>query len=152
MTRPEVPTHGGRRSLRRRRFCLSGAIVGAFALLAVLFSGLYAWLSLPSYHGTLALDGLEAPVEVIRDAHAIPHIYANSRRDSAFAMGYAHAQDRLWQMELQRRIGAGRLAELVGEAGLETDFLMRTLGVYRIAERNFGKLSAAARQICSSLM
>ena len=147
MTRPEVLAHGGRRGPRHLRLRLSGAIVGALALLAALFTGLYAWLSLPSYHGSLALDGLEAPVEVIRDAHAIPHIYAKSHRDSAFAMGYAHAQDRLWQMELQRRIGAGRLAELVGEAGLETDFLMRTLGVYRIAERNFGKLSAAARQI-----
>ena len=144
MTRTEKPVPGARRG---RGLRLSGAVTAAFVLLSALLVGLYAWLSSPSYQGALVLNGLESPVEIIRDAHAIPHIYAQSRRDGAFAMGFAHAQDRLWQMELQRRIGAGRLAELVGEAGLETDLLMRTLGVYRIAGQNFANLSPAARQI-----
>lgn len=126
---------------------LLGAMAGACALLAVSLAGLYAWLSVPSYSGTRTLGGLEAPVEIIRDAHAIPHIYAGTPWDGAFAMGYVHAQDRLWQMEMQRRVGAGRLAELAGEAGLETDRLMRTLGLYRIAGRNFERLSPSVRRI-----
>ena len=81
------------------------------------------------------------PVEIVRDAHAIPHIYAQSPRDGAFAMGYVHAQDRLWQLEMQRRIGQARLAEVVGEPAIGTDKFLRTLGIYRVAERNFERLS-----------
>ena len=118
-------------------------LLGA-VLLAV---GSCSWLSLPSYDGSETVPGLEAPVEIVRDAHAIPHIYAGSARDGAFAMGYVHAQDRLWQLEMQRRIGAARLSELVGEPGLETDRFLRTLGLYRIAERNFEGLTPEVQAI-----
>ena len=112
-----------------------------FALLSVLLAvGSCSWLSLPSYDGSETVAGLDAPVEIVRDANAIPHIYARSARDGAFAMGYVHAQDRLWQLEMQRRIGSARLAEVVGEPGLETDRFLRTLGLYRVAERNFEAL------------
>ena len=87
------------------------------------------------------------PVEIVRDAHAIPHIYAQSPRDGAFAMGYVHAQDRLWQLEMQRRIGQARLAEVVGEPAIGTDKFLRTLGIYRVAERNFERLSPEAQAI-----
>ncbi|MCY4406333.1 MAG: penicillin acylase family protein [Rhodospirillaceae bacterium] len=118
------------------------------ALLAVLLSaGSCSWLSLPSYDGGEAVSGLDAPVEVVRDAHAIPHIYARSARDGAFAMGYVHAQDRLWQLEMQRRIGQARLAAVVGEPGIETDRFLRTLGLYRVAERNFEMLSRDTQAI-----
>ena len=121
---------------------------GAVALLAVsLAAGSCSWFSLPSYDGDEALPGLDAPVEVVRDAQAIPHIYAQSARDGAFAMGYVHAQDRLWQLELQRRIGQARLAAVVGEPGVETDRFLRTLGLYRVAERNFERLAPEAQAI-----
>ena len=119
-----------------------------FALLSVLLAvGSCSWLSLPSYDGAETVTGLDAPVEIVRDANAIPHIYARSPRDSAFAMGYVHAQDRLWQLEMQRRIGSARLAEVVGEPGLETDRFLRTLGLYRVAERNFEALSPEVQAI-----
>ena len=86
-------------------------------------------------------------MEIVRDAHAIPHIYARSARDGAFAMGFVHAQDRLWQMEMQRRIGAARLSEILGDRTLKTDLFLRTLGVYRVAERNFSMLSPEAQAI-----
>ena len=135
---------GRRRGFRLRWF---GAGFGLLLLAILVTAGACVWLSVPSYDGTETVAGLDAPVEIVRDAHAIPHIYAASPRDGAFAMGFAHAQDRLWQMELQRRIGAARLSELFGERGLETDRFLRTLGVYRVAERNFAMLSPEIRAI-----
>ena len=133
---------------RDRRLARCRAGFGALALLAVLVAaGSCGWVALPSYDGSETVAGLDAPVEIVRDAHAIPHIYAQSPRDGAFAMGYVHAQDRLWQLEMQRRIGQARLAEVVGEPGLKTDKFLRTLGVYRVAERNFEILSPQVQAI-----
>jgi len=70
--------------------------------------------SLPQTDGTVALPGLEKPVRVIRDAHGVPAITAASRHDLYMALGFVHAKDRLFQMDLQRRLGAGRLSEAVG--------------------------------------
>ncbi len=142
---------GGRRGRRRgfRLWWLGAGLGGLLLLLILVIAGGYFWLrgSLPAYDGAVSVAGLEAPVEIVRDAHAIPHIYAASPRDGAFAMGFAHAQDRLWQMEMQRRTGAARLSEIFGARGLTVDRFLRTLGVYRIAERNFAALSPAAQAI-----
>ena len=122
--------------------------IGALALpLVSLATGSCSWFSLPSYEGAETLPGLGAPVEIVRDAHAIPHIYARSPEDGAFAMGYVHAQDRLWQLEMQRRTGQARLSEVVGEAAVETDRFLRTLGLYRVAERNFERLAPDVRAV-----
>ena len=130
---------------RLRPYC---AAAGALALLGVLLAaGSCSWFALPSYDDDEEVPGLDAPVEVVRDAHAIPHIYARSPRDGAFAMGYVHAQDRLWQLELQRRIGQARLAAVVGEPAIETDRFLRTLGLYRVAERNFEMLAPEVQAI-----
>ena len=132
--------------LRRHRAGVCS--LALLALLAVLMAaGSCAWFALPSYDGSETVAGLDAPVEIVRDAHAIPHIYAGSPRDGAFAMGFVHAQDRLWQMEMQRRIGQARLAEVVGEPAIEADMFLRTLGVYRVAERNFKHLSPQVQAI-----
>ena len=135
-----------RRSLGRLRpYC---AAFGAAALLAILLAvGSCSWFALPSYDGAEQVAGLDAPVEIVRDAHAIPHIYAQTPRDGAFAMGYVHAQDRLWQLEMQRRIGQARFAAVVGEPAIEPDKFLRTLGIYRVAERNFERLSPEAQAI-----
>jgi len=116
-------------------------------LLAVVVSAAYAYLrqSLPVLEGETRLAGLAAPVEILRDAWGIPHIYAQNSADAHFALGYVHAQDRLWQMEMNRRIAAGRLAEVVGASGLETDRFLRTLGVRRAAEATLPALEAEAR-------
>ena len=84
-------------------------------------------VSQPQVSGDTAVAGIRNPVEIVRDIHGIPHIYAQSEPDLFFAMGYAMAQDRLWQMEFYRRIGTGRLAEIFGKEALEADRHFRTL-------------------------
>lgn len=83
--------------------------------------------------GELNLGGLKEPVKIIRDVHGVPHIYAQNMDDLAFAQGVAQAQDRLFQMELNRRLATGRLAELVGKDAVETDIAVRTFGFHRVA-------------------
>ncbi len=139
---PTQPTTHGRS--RYRKWSL---IAGGVALILLIAAGLLYRVLLPTYHGTETVKGIQASIEIVRDVHAIPHIYAQSPTDAAFAMGYAHAQDRLWQMETQRRVGAGRLAEIVGERAIETDRFIRTLNLYRVAQRNFRQLSPNIRQI-----
>jgi len=111
-------------------------ILLAVVLLVLLAgAGAWAWLerSLPKLDGTVAAHGLSAPARIVRDDEGVPHIFARSERDGWFAMGYAHAQDRLWQMEFQRRVAEGRLAEFLGERAYPVDLLMRTLGIERMA-------------------
>src|SRR5829696_8407280 len=121
-----------------------------FTLLAVLagLAGLYFLLrqSLPRTEGEIALAGLSRPVEILRDAYGIPHIYAATLDDAHFALGYVHAQDRLWQMEMNRRVAAGRLAEILGAGALESDRFLRTLGVRRAAEASLKHVDADTRQ------
>jgi penicillin amidase len=104
----------------------------------------YLWLrtSLPQTAGTITLAGPSAEIRITRDADGVPHIAAANDRDAAFALGFLHAGDRLFQMDMMRRLGAGRLSEMLGEATFGTDRTMRTLGLYRAAERQFSELSA----------
>lgn len=119
-------------------------VMGFIALAVVLLLG-WLWLSayraLPAHDGFIVAKGVAAPVTVVRDGRGIPMITAASEADAYFALGYVHAQDRLFQMELMRRRGQGRLAELIGAAGLAPDRMMRTLGVYRRAEEDLRGLS-----------
>jgi len=112
-------------------------------------AGAYVYLrqSLPATEGEIQVAGLGAAVEVLRDRHGIPHIYASSLEDAHFALGFVHAQDRLWQMEMSRRIGSGRLAEVLGRNALDADRLMRTLGLRRVAEANLRHYDADARRL-----
>lgn len=87
---------------------------------------------LPQVSGRLALTGLSAPVDVLRDRWGVPHIYAQNDRDLYMAQGFVHAQDRLWQMELLRRTSSGRLSEIFGELSLDTDRATRTFGFARL--------------------
>ena len=113
--------------------------------------GLAAWVwaqrVLPQTDGTLALAGARAEIRIERDEHGIPAIRAASVRDAMFGLGVVHAQDRLWQMETHRRIGAGRLAEAFGEAALDTDRFLRTLGVRRVAAAQWAQVSPASREV-----
>ena len=121
-------------------------------LAAVPLAGAYFYLrqSLPQTQGEIRLAGVTAPVEVMRDRYGIPHIFAASLEDASFALGYVHAQDRLWQMEMSRRIASGRVAEIVGVGGLETDRFLRTLGVRRAAEANLRLLDGETRKLLES--
>lgn len=95
---------------------------------------------LPQLDGRLYLRGLKGHATIRRDEWGIPHITATHRPDLFFAQGFVHAQDRLWQMEINRRAATGRLAELLGESGLETDRLTRTLGFNRLAQTSWAKM------------
>jgi penicillin G amidase len=107
-----------------------------FMLLAVLAGGAL-WLllrsSLPQTTGTLSIAGLAAPVAVVRDDMGVPTLRAQNTHDLYMALGFVHAQDRLFQMDLQRRMGQGRLAEIFGREAVGNDRAMRTLGLYRHA-------------------
>jgi penicillin amidase len=117
-----------------RRFVLK-ALAVLLVLLVVASTGGYHYLrrSLPQTDGTVSVRGLSAAVDIVRDADAIPHIFAANKRDALFGLGYVHAQDRLWQMELQRRIGFGRLSEVLGPGALPQDRFLRTVGFGRAA-------------------
>lgn len=95
----------------------------------------------------MPLPGLHAPVEVYRDELGVPHVFASTSGDLFRAQGYVHAQDRFWQMDVWRHIGAGRTAELLGPAGLETDRFLRTLGWERIAREELALIDDETRDI-----
>jgi penicillin amidase len=122
-------------------------LAGLFILVVVVIAGGLLWLrtSLPDADGRIALSGLSAAVEIKRDAHGIPTITAASERDAAFALGFVHAQDRLFQMDVSRRYGAGRLSEWLGPTTVSVDRFMRTLGLYRLAEQQYALLSPGLR-------
>jgi len=96
--------------------------------------------SLPQTSGVVQLSGPRGPIDIHRDENGVPHISADSPHDLNFGLGFVHAQDRLFQMELNRRLGHGRLAELVGEAGLPIDRMMRTFGFGHRAQQAFEAL------------
>jgi penicillin amidase len=125
----------------------TGISLAGLAGLAVIAAGIgYAALrnTVPSPGGILAIPGLSAPVEVVRDREGVPHIFAKTYDDLYLALGFVHAQDRLWQMEMQRRTGQGRLSEIFGERTFGADVFLRTLNLYGHAERSLSTLPAEA--------
>ena len=105
---------------------------------------------LPRVKGRLTLRGLESSVEILRDRWGVPHIYASNLRDVFFGVGYAQAQDRLWQMEFNRRLASGTLSEIAGEQGLEVDRLVRRIGFRRMAEREWQEADEEERAIAEA--
>jgi len=111
-------------------------IVSAALLLAlggVALAYYFASRSLPDYGATYAVPEIGAPVEIVRDTADVPHIFGASDRDVFFALGLAHAQDRLWQMTMLRRTAQGRLSEVFGERTLAIDETMRRFDIYGLA-------------------
>ena len=102
--------------------------------------------SFPQIDGTLRVAGLKSKVEVVRDAMGVPHIYADNPDDLFFAQGYVQAQDRLWQMEFNRRIGHGTLSDMFGAATIKQDRFLRTMGLGRAALQDVAALSADAKR------
>tara|TARA_B110000967_G_C18899969_1_gene573989 strand:- start:1167 stop:3632 length:2466 start_codon:yes stop_codon:yes gene_type:complete len=103
-------------------------IVGTFGL-----AYYFASRSLPDYDAESVVRGLNAPVEIVRDNANVPHIFGESDADVYFALGFAHAQDRMWQMTMLRRTAQGRLSELFGERTLEIDKVIRRYDIYNLA-------------------
>ena len=117
--------------------------------LAVFLVGAYFQVrgALPPYAGHYEVKGLKAPVEILRDRNAVPHIVAGSIEDAAYGLGFVHAQDRFWQMELMRRSASGRIAEIAGRPGVPLDRAMRTYGIARLARDDWAALPNEAKEL-----
>ncbi|MFL2770449.1 MAG: penicillin acylase family protein [Rhodospirillaceae bacterium] len=120
-----------------RRFALIAIVLSAILASIV---GLITWQSLPRSNGTVFLPEAIDAMTIKRDDHGVPFIRANNEGDAYFALGYVHAQDRLFQMDFMRRLGAGKISEVLGARGLGSDRFMRTLGLYRHAKANLSFL------------
>ena len=122
---------------------ISAKILGAAIVLIALFALIIAnrlYASLPQTHGEIHLAGLSANAQIIRDEYGVPHIFAETDPDAYFALGVAHAQDRLWQMEITRRALRGRLSEFLGSFGTSTDIFFRTMGLGPAADEAVSNL------------
>ena len=119
------------------------SILAVGLILAILVAGTIIVFerAMPDYSGVAALPGLSAEARVYRDRWGVPHIFAANKNDASRALGYVHASERLFQMEMQRRAGQGRLSEMAGRGMLGTDKYIRTLGLYRLAQSSFTALS-----------
>ncbi len=123
------------------------ALIGVLVLVLAV-GGLFAWLAerdLPQRTGTLELPGLAAPVRVVRDQYGVVNIYASTTADLFAAQGYVEASERMWQMDVWRHIGAGRLSELFGKSELATDEFIRTLGWRHAAQNDWAAISDDGR-------
>lgn len=117
----------------------------ALAVGALLLAWWFASRSLPDYDATTEVAGIASPVEIVRDNADVPHVFGASDADVFFGLGYATAQDRLWQMVMLRRTAQGRLSEIFGERTLAIDTLMRRLDLYGLATRSVASQDADAR-------
>lgn len=131
-----------------KRYPLASRLV-LFILMPVLVATMVAWWHLqrsqPVEEGRLTVSGLAGAVRIERDAHGVPIIQAHTDRDAYFAVGYLHAQDRMWQLELQRRIARGRLSEIFGKDSVDADIWFRTLGLEQAAQAGWRRLSPEAQ-------
>ena len=107
----------------------------------------FVYRPLPRLDGSIDLPGLQQNVVVERDHWGVPHIRANSAEDMVEAQGYVMAQDRLWQLDLLRRVGRGQLSEILGPVTLNVDKQFRTLGFARAADRDLGLMDPASRAV-----
>ena len=129
-------------------------LIAVLLLLILLPVGAYFFVksTLPDYEGQHRVPGINGRIEIYRDRSAVPHIFAAHQDDLAFGMGYVMAQDRLWQMDLFRRVAAGRLSEIFGERTLEADRFAKVLGFERDAVRSLSSLLPEERTYLESFV
>ena len=136
---------------RRRRNGAVAAVVALLLVASIVLTGLIlVYRPLPTIDGEFRLLGIDQRAEVLRDSYGVPHIYAQTAHDLFYLQGYVTAQDRLFQMDLYRRAGAGRLAEVLGEAALDSDKQFRTFGLARVAAREVPLLRDETRDNLSA--
>jgi len=126
---------------------ISGIVILLIAVaitLGVLFNG----LSKKSFYkesGSIKVEGISNNVSIHKDDFGVPHIIAENKNDLYYSLGYIHAQDRLWQMDLSRRVAEGRLSEILGRDALVYDKLFRTIGIYKTAYHLFKNALKSSR-------
>lgn len=131
--------------------------ISFFVVLTIIFLFAGGWLSyrilkrpLPDYSGEVESKNIGNTIEVYRDSLAVPYIFANTDEDAAYALGYLHAQERLFQMDIQRRAGQGRLAEVLGRKALPFDEMFLTMGIERIAQEIWNQEKPETKRILSA--
>ena len=129
-----------------KKLSLSLLSVGLLAAVLVGAVLIFFVSKLPAQSGVQKIAGLSAQTKIIRDNHGVPHIFAETLNDGFAALGYLHASDRMFQMEMMRRAGSGRLAEILGSDLINYDKKMRALGFYRLIEPYYKGLSADTRE------
>src|SRR6185437_604939 len=133
------------RALAALRWLIAGT--GAVVVLIAAVVGALLWFSLPPAEQETQIPGLSAPVAITMDADGVARIRAASENDAAAALGFVHARDRMFQLEMMRRAASGRLAELVGARALPFDREMRVLGLRYSAEADYAALPSADRAV-----
>ncbi len=120
-----------------------------FVLLGILFLSavIFTYTLKPDYDGEEAMPGLSGEVQVYFDTYGIPHIYGENEKDAFTALGYVHAQDRLWQMELLRRIGSGGISEVFGKDFIETDKFFLALGIDDASAKTVAELDKTKKSV-----
>ncbi len=118
----------------------------ALVFVATLATVYLVYRAMPLYSGTERLPTLSSEARVWRNAYGVPHIFASSMDDAARALGFLQASERMFQMEITRRVGQGRMAEIRGADLLPVDKFIRTVGFYREAETSFSALSPWAQK------
>ncbi len=129
-----------------------GIIIVAIPVLIVL-GVVFNNLSKRSFYpdsGEIAVTGLKQSVKLYFDDYGVPQIYAQNEEDAYFTLGYVHARDRLWQMDLTRRVAEGRLSEIFGSTAIEFDKLFKTIGIYRFAYTWLNSLSPKSKEVLTS--
>ncbi len=153
-TTAEISVHGAARKPGTKRSVARKVVVAAFGLiasltvLALIAAGAVVWTiqrSFPQLTGTVSVVGLGQDATIHRDALGIPTIVADTTDDLFFAQGYAHAQDRFWEMDFRRHVTSGRLSELFGASQLGTDTFLRSLGWRDVAEQEVDALDETTR-------
>jgi len=137
-------------SKRFRILSVAAALIVAMTFLAATGLFFFTRSTLPPNSQTFSAPSLAEAVTVIRDQHWVPHIYAQNLPDAFFALGFVHAQDRMWQMESLRRFASGRLAEIFGPEAVDSDRWMRTLRLSQLVEAEAAALSTDARTALES--
>lgn len=102
---------------------------------------------IPEYSGEITVSGISDEVKIYRDEFGTPFIIAEDNTDAIFALGYVHAQERLFQMDISRRAGEGRLSEIFGASTIPFDKMFRTLGIYKLVKKSFPKLNPLSQKI-----
>lgn len=102
---------------------------------------------MPTYSGEVLVSGVSNDVKIYRDEHAIPFVIADNDLDATFALGYLHAQERLFQMDISRRAGEGRLSEILGSKTIPFDKMFRTIGIYKLCKNSLSKLNTRTQKI-----
>jgi penicillin amidase len=124
--------------------------LAAIAVFIFLIAYVILQRTLPEYDGEYKVLGLKSEVTIYRDSFAVPIIIAKEREDAAFALGYLHAQERLFQMDVARRAGEGRLSEVFGEKTIPIDKMFRTIGIYKHVEQTYNQLNPLTKKILSA--